>query len=123
MAFTYDLNEDLGKLRLQIGDSILDVGPRPGQANFSDAELTATLTEEGTVEAAAAHMFEILAREWSSQPAEVEIGPRTEIYRGVVDNFQDMATNLREAIAGTTADAAYAVPLERTDAYADAADE
>ena len=39
MAFTYDVSTSLGQLRLAIGDTKLNEGPRPDGTNYTDAEL------------------------------------------------------------------------------------
>lgn len=77
MAFTYDLTTDTGKLRLEVGDTTEDSGPRPGGTNFSDAEMEHFLSEEGTVGRAAARCCEVLATEWSRKAGSERLGPRS----------------------------------------------
>lgn len=68
MAFTYDdtLETDRDNIRFRAGDTQQNAGPRPDKRNFSDAEIAAVLSDENTVTATVAALFEILASEWSS---------------------------------------------------------
>lgn len=66
MAFTYDLTTNAGHIRLNIGDTVENTGPRPDKRNFSDAEIAFMYSEEGHVVSATAYAFEILAGEWQS---------------------------------------------------------
>jgi len=67
MTVTYlgTLATDLDKLRFHIGDTTSSAGPRPSDANFSDAELNGLITLEGTWQRAVAAAFETLATEWA----------------------------------------------------------
>lgn len=66
MAFTYDLTQNRGNVRINVADTVENQGPRPDGRNFSDAEIDHFLTEETSiVEAATARLFEILASEWT----------------------------------------------------------
>lgn len=74
MAFSYKSEEtsEVHKVRGQIGDSVEKQGPRPGNdgtsgTNFSDAVITATITQEKSWQRAVANMFERLAAEWSKK--------------------------------------------------------
>ena len=66
-AVTYDdnLTNNSDKVRFQIGDTTANDGPRPGDANFSDAELDALLTREGTWQRCVAACYEVLASEYA----------------------------------------------------------
>lgn len=94
MAFTYDLTTDAGKLRLEIGDTAEDNGPRPNNANFSDEEIAHFLSEEGTTGRAAARCCEVLAREWSRKAGSERLGPRS-FARNQSDAYQKQADLLR----------------------------
>lgn len=60
MAFTYDLTTDVGKVRLEYGDT------DPASVLFQDAELVRFLEVEGnSILGAAAHACEALARRFS----------------------------------------------------------
>jgi hypothetical protein len=69
MAFTYstDLATDRDKIRLRIGDTVANAGPRPDKRNFDDAEIAFILSDEDDrVSGAIAQVFEILSNEWSA---------------------------------------------------------
>jgi hypothetical protein len=67
LAFTYDLTTDRGVIRLNLGDTVENAGPRPDKRNFSDAEIDYLLaTETAGTTAATALGFEILASEWGA---------------------------------------------------------
>jgi hypothetical protein len=78
MAFSYNLETDVGQLRLEIGDEIEDTGIKPNGANFQDAELEYFLTtyagDTDQVMKAAAYACEVLARQWSRQAGSLAVG-------------------------------------------------
>lgn len=69
MAFSFDdtLATDTDWIRFYIGDTSLNSGPRPNSANrnYSNATITAVLSEEGHKVAAVAALFEALSAEWA----------------------------------------------------------
>ena len=71
MAFTYlgTLATDRDKVRFNIGDVTEDAGPRPADANFTDAEIDGLITAEGTWQGAVGACFERLAAEWTRFPS------------------------------------------------------
>ena len=70
MAFTYNgtLTTNLDRVRFHLGDVTENAGPRPSDGNFTDAELGALVTDEGTWQRAVAAGFERLATEWTRHP-------------------------------------------------------
>ena len=66
MGINYDdrLTDDSDKVRFVIGDTVDDEGPRPEDRNFSDSEISATITLEGSWRRAVAALYEVLAGEW-----------------------------------------------------------
>lgn len=94
MIFSYDLTTDTGKLRLEVGDTIEDKGPRPDNVNFSNEEMAYFLSEEGTVGRAAARCCEVLATEWSRKAGSERLGPRS-FARNQAKAFQEEADRLR----------------------------
>ena len=66
MAFTYvdNLDTDRDKVRLWLQDTVAGEGRKPGNANFSDAELDGLLTIEANWQQAVAGGYEILAAAW-----------------------------------------------------------
>lgn len=70
MAFTYSgtLATDLDKVRFYLQDTVSGSGPKPGDGNFTNAELTGLITAEGTWQRAVAAGFETLAAAWRRHP-------------------------------------------------------
>jgi hypothetical protein len=75
MTFSYHIDhttqatQDVAKIRLAIGDTVEDEGPRPDGSNFSDEEITSIITDEGgDLGRAQAAMHEILSGAWASAP-------------------------------------------------------
>jgi len=126
MAFTYDIASSdsdtltLSQLRLEIGDTEQDAGPRPRSQNFSDAELQSLLDREGDVMRAAAGACEILARQWA-RVASARVGQLSNEYNHVSEMFRDQARALREQYGGGGA-SGVALALERSDGYSEYAD-
>lgn len=125
MTFTYvgDLSTDLDCARFYLNDTVEDSGPRPSDANFTDAELNGLLTLEGSWQKAVAAGFERLAAEWTRHPNSVADGlalSRSDIAKG----FTEQAKQWR-ARYGTTESTVTSNALTRVDGYSDdiAADE
>lgn len=70
MAVTYldTLLVDRDKIRFHLQDTVNGEGPKPSDGNFSDAELAALVTIEGTWQRAVAAGFEALAAAWRRYP-------------------------------------------------------
>ena len=108
MATTFDLSSQdratyrRSQLRLLIGDSAENDGPRPGQANFQDAELDAFLALEGdNLNRGAARAFEALAAEWSRYAGTYSLGPESEASRQA-EAYAARAATARELYGYTT---------------------
>lgn len=67
MTFTYagSLATDKEKVRFYIGDVTSGSGPLPADGNFTDAEIDAIITLEGSWQRAVAACFERLANDWA----------------------------------------------------------
>ena len=122
MAFTYSeaLTTDRDKVRFRIGDTQLDVGPRPDKRNFSDAEITFVISEESDqVNGAIAHCFEILASEWSSYALSEKEGEVQFDAKEVAENYRKQAEDWREKPGGgdEAERSASLITLQRTDPY------
>lgn len=66
-------------VRLLIGDSTENDGPRPNQGNYSDDEIDVfLLLEADGVNRAAARGLEALAAEWSRYAGSYRLGPESE---------------------------------------------
>lgn len=102
MTTTFDLSSGIlathqrSQLRLLIGDTAENDGPRPGQRNFQDEELDViALLEGGDLNRAAARAFEVLAGEWARYSGTYRLGPETEESRQAAA-YGTRAKELRE---------------------------
>lgn len=70
MTLTYlgTLATDLDNIRFHINDTTASAGPKPGNANFTDAELDGLRTIEGSWQRTVAACFEVLANAWAKHP-------------------------------------------------------
>ncbi len=70
MAFTYvdSLATDRDRVRFAIQDTTSGGGPKPADANFSDAEISGLITNEGSWQRAVAGAFEALEAAWRRYP-------------------------------------------------------
>ena len=106
MAFTYDVSTSLGQLRLAIGDTKLNEGPRPDGTNYSDVELgiflTPVIAAGYAYGRAVPQMLRLLAVEWSNR-ASVTIGEFSANYATVADNYRKRAADWEATIDTTGA--------------------
>jgi IPT/TIG domain len=65
ITYSDALTTDMDKVRFHIGDKVVNAGPQPLDANFSDQELNGLLAIEGTWQRATAAAFETLAALWA----------------------------------------------------------
>ena len=117
MAFTYDTSTDIGKLRLEIGDTEFTEGVKPDGSNFSDGELQVWLTREGDVSRATAAACGALARMWA-RVADISIGPRKESLGAVSKRWAEEAKRLREQYGGA-GEECYSIGAIRVDGFSD----
>ncbi len=116
--FTYDLATNIGQVRLHLGDTRKDVGPRPGKFNFSDEEITYLLTVGISVNGAVVEGLVTLSNEWASVESlhrEVDV---TIDVKGKAKAFMDRANFLRDNPIGTGPKFGI-TPLVRSDAYSE----
>lgn len=103
MAFTYDLTTNRGKVRLAIGDTVENAGPRPDKRNFSDTEIDYFVdTETDGNTAASALGFEILASEWAAYAISEREGEVSFDAKEVSDQYLDLANEWRNKPDGGT---------------------
>lgn len=71
MSFSYagTLATDLDKVRFYISDKVKDGGPRPGDNNFTNEEITGALALADSWEECVGNMFDTLAGEWIRYPS------------------------------------------------------
>lgn len=118
MAFTYDLATDIGKLRLEIGDtsSIAAHGVKPDGSYITDEELQILLTREGTVGRAAAATCEVLARMYARY-VNITVGPRSEQLSQAGAAYAAQAKELRAQYGGGGARRAVAGGIVKVDGF------
>lgn len=123
MSFTYDVATNIGKIRLEIGDTTNGSGVKPDGTNLSDEELQVILTRETTVMGAAAAACELLARHWA-RVANIAVGSRREDLSTIADQWAKQARALREQYGNAAgAVTSFSTGLKRVDGYSAAADE
>lgn len=118
MTFTYSdgADTDLNRVRERLGDTVSGAGPRPADGNFTDAQITRLIADEGSWQRAVAAGFERLATEWTRFP--------TFKADGLALNRSDIAEGYRKQAAdwrkryGTTSPVYVAGQITR-DAYSD----
>ncbi len=101
MTFDYNLSHSdatkvlISKVRFEIGDTVLDTGPRPNGTNFSNEEVEYWLDAESdhTMRASAAGL-ETLARQWSLVP-NTRLGPHGETASQIAEAYAKRAAELR----------------------------
>jgi len=71
MAISYDsaLSTNRDRVRFWLQDTTESDGPKPADANFSDAEIDGLITLEGSWQKAVAAGFETLASAWRKYPS------------------------------------------------------
>jgi hypothetical protein len=122
MAFNYDdtLATDLAKVRFFIGDKVANGGPRPGDGNFTDEEITGVLTVGDSWEETVADMLDTLATEWVRYPSFQ--ADNFAISRShIAKNFQAQAEAWRKQHGLASPENKYGAPgsqpITRADAY------
>lgn len=120
MSFTYDLTNDIGKVRLLVGDTVQDDGVKPDDSNYSDEEIQVFLDRNNDVNIAAAEALENLARMWAVEP-DIRMGPISESRSDVAGNLREQAEKLRQQSGGEST--AFSVGFNRDDGYVAAAEE
>ncbi len=118
MAFTYNLSTDIGKLRLEIGDTSMfeGKGVKPDGSFITDEELQILLTREGAVGRAAAAACEVLARMYA-RFVNVTVGPRSEQLSQAGAAYAAQAKELRAQYGGGGARRAVAGGIIKQDGF------
>lgn len=117
MSFTYFLQTDIGKMRLELGDTTPGVGITPTGANLTDEELQIWLDREGDLMRGVAAACEALSRAWTAS-ATITVGPRTEAYGALAEQWANRARALRASYGetpGSGVSGAFSVGLRRVD--------
>lgn len=126
MTHTYleSLSTSRDKLRLNIGDTQTNAGPRPDNRNFSDAEISYILTQEDDrLNGATAFVFELLASEWESYSISEGEGEAQFDAKNKAADFDKRAAIWRKKPGGQATEdrSTNVVVLTRTDAWTTAA--
>lgn len=124
MAFTYDLDTAdadrllISKVRLEIGDTVLNNGVKPDSSNFSDEEILVLLDREGDdFKRACAALLSILSNMWSGV-ANIQVGPRREDLSQVSKQYSARAKLLQEQ-SGAGSAKSFSAGFKRADGYAE----
>jgi hypothetical protein len=120
MAITYvgDLSTDRDKVRFYLQDTVEDSGPKPGEGNFTDAEVDGLVNLEGSWQRAVAAGLEALAVAWARY-ADLTVGPRKEALSQVAKRYQEQAREWRERYGSATMRRVYVAGQVRVDGYSD----
>lgn len=94
MTVTYDISNDIGKVRLIIGDKVI------ADAVFTDEEIQVFLTSEGSNNLAAAALLEAWAATYTANVDNEKMGDYSYSQK-IVDKMLALAQRLRDAEAGT----------------------
>ena len=122
MSFSYALSTDVGKVRLELGDTVSGAGVKPDNSNFSDEELQSWINaEDSHIMHTVTRACESLARMWSNM-ANVTIGPRSEGFGKISADWAARAKELRQQYGDPGGGSAFSVGLDRVDGYSAAAD-
>lgn len=121
MSFSYLLGSDDGRVaaiarvRLELGDSVLDAGVLPSGANLSDEEIGVFLDQFGNDAALAVNALAgVLARQWATL-ADVTVGPRSEKLSQVAQAWERQA----QTLAGGEAYGSFAMQPVRVDGFSE----
>jgi len=118
MTFTYLIANDIGKVRLEIGDTIENSGVYPDGSNLSDEEIQVLLDREGAVMKAAAGACELLARRWARE-IDTRVGERQEKPSTVSAAWLKQAEQLRADFGYGAGSGASGSFVTRQDGYSD----
>jgi hypothetical protein len=98
MSWSYNLLDDVGKLRLELGDTDYASGIKPNGAPFEDEELQFLIDQEGTVLAAAARACELLSV-WYARAVDTTVGELSQSLSQIAGRYATTATDLRKRAA------------------------
>lgn len=116
MALTYSdaLTLDRDKVRFAIGDKVVNAGPQPADANFSDGEIAGLIAIEGTWQRAVAAAFETLAALWAKHVTFGADGMSASL-SNVAEQYRALAQEWRQKYGGGETSGSQAVI--RADGY------
>lgn len=120
MSFTYSdaLTLDRDLVRFAVGDTVVSSGPKPADANFSDAEIAGLVTIEGTWQRATAAAFETLAALWARH-VNFSADGMSASQSDVADQYRASAALWRGRYGTAATGASGSSAVTRVDGYSD----
>lgn len=118
ITYVGTLLTDLDKVRFAIGDTVVNAGPKPADVNFTDAELSALVTLEGTWQRATAAAFENLAALWTKHVT-FSAGDMSASQSDVAAMYVELAKTWRMKWGSAAATGGGSSPVIRSDGYSD----
>ena len=120
MAVSYDseLTTDRDRVRFYLQDTADGDGPKPADANFSDAELDGLITLEGSWQKAVAAGFETLAAAWRKYP-DYKADDVSISSSDIADGYAEDAKEWRSRYMAAPTSLAGSRPVTRQDGYSD----
>lgn len=105
MSFSYStaLTTSRDKVRFFIGDTTVNSGPKPSGGNFTDQEIDAVVTMEGSWHKAAALLLRTLASLWMNEATTVKIGPYSVTYTDRAKMYEQKAAEVESKMASSIA--------------------
>jgi hypothetical protein len=127
MTFTYlgTLVSDRDKVRFYLQDTTNGAGPKPSDANFTDAEIDGLITAEGSWQRAVAGGFEALEAAWRRYPNFSTDGlsvSRSDIADGYAAKAKTWRTDYGTSATTAASTRAGSRAVTRKDAYSDTYD-
>lgn len=121
MAFTYDLSSPdtdklaISQVRLELGDTVPNVGVKPDGTNFQDEELLHWIVEEDyDIGHAVGRACDALSRLWTNI-TNITVGPRREEFSTIAKSWSDRARQTLPVASGSD----YAVTVTRVNSAHD----
>lgn len=115
MTFYYVLSTNVGKVRLELGDTVDGAGVLPGGANLQNEEIQVLLDRETSVLAASAAACELLSRAWAKVSSSLTTGPISESFtqsKQWADSAVVLRARVRSAAGGGFASVKLVPPTE-----------
>ncbi len=119
MAFTYDLSQLSGQVRLYIGDSIEFQGPRPSGINYADDEIAFFVAQGITLTGSAIAAILALAGEWSAFALSEKAQNLSFDAKKTAEEWRNQASYLRLNPIESSGDLGGFIEIERKDAYSE----
>lgn len=119
MAFTFDLSQLTGQVRLYLGDSVEFQGPRPSGINYDDTEIAFFITLGGSLTGSVVAGYMALAGEWAAFALSEKARNLSYDAKAVADGYVGRAEALRNNPLETIGDPGGFIVFGRKDAYSE----